>query len=1181
VFPTNITAEHIRKAINEINEQGIRPGRHSSTYDVLYEGKHYPPKLIISIANRFANGEELDHHSFHGGKNQPCFELLEKEGFVIIEKPLAYPLEQERFTSAFEKYIHNCQTTQWLTQDESYKFRFANWLFDRIDFDKQSNEDIRIICEESQTQKYRPDSSEKGVNFITQIKRRADHIITLEDIDTIRQIRAGKEVEEESFAKISLSYPKFSIWLACSVPDQFNTYASQDLEEALGYLFNEKELPKKGFKAFQAGQQLLRELQHMLQVQAARLEPIFQPLVKKDRLEPIDWVWITQDFTLYIARKICSNMINYWWVCQGDNYNTEKAAGIIWAHNSAQHHHKRLKDLRKGDRILHYANKFVRAVSTVTEEYSEDYHPDSTGPSTEKGFLVKVDYEEINPIPIEVIHRSLTKDVLPVKYSPLNATSVNQGYLFPFTKEAYSILMDKRQYWVFQANPNQFSITEALKDGNLSRWRVSAHQDKIKIGDKVIIWVTGKKAGCHALATVTSEVALLTEKVIELQYYVGEPDINANKEIPRVDIDLDYVLIDNPITKEEIASIPALNGLKVSLQGTNFSATQEQYEVILQMFKQRVQTPSSQESMFPLNQILYGPPGTGKTYHSINHALQIIEGLTRDELQATYPSREQLKQQFDFYVSEGQIAFCTFHQSFSYEDFIEGIKPVELKEGDQAVKYEVREGIFKKMARQAEAYSDYQIPPLQRLSSSPISESTEFYKMSLGDSQDTDDDAIYQYCLQHNCIALGWGDDNDFTLTQTRADISRLLKENTDLTSYALTAVSTFRVDMQIGDVVVIANGNYKARAIARITGPYEYRAHSDIRYRHFRSVEWLLKDGDIPVKEFFQKNFIQKTIYYLNKASINQDYFQSLLAPQKSSQLPARRQNYVLIIDEINRGNVSQIFGELITLIEDSKRKGKKEALSVKLPYSQKEEGFSVPANLYLIGTMNTADRSVEALDTALRRRFSFIEMPPQPELVSPIALILQLWKTYTAGDWEKEGNKGESLYRLLGPSFAGNRDAQQAVREKISDDWDFQVSLAAFASVKFEGINPELLLKTINKRIEKLIDKDHCIGHSYFLTLAECSDSIHELRSIFANKIIPLLQEYFYGDYGKIELVIGEGFFEKQNSTEAHTTFFAQSTYAARMDLAEREVYRLRKLDAESIQEKVFIDLVKSIYV
>ena len=194
------------------------------------------------------------------------------------------------------------------------------------------------------------------------------------------------------------------------------------------------------------------------------------------------------------------------------------------------------------------------------------------------------------------------------------------------------------------------------------------------------------------------------------------------------------------------------------------------------------------------------------------------------------------------------------------------------------------------------------------------------------------------------------------------------------------------------------------------------------------------------------------------------------------------RGNDYAIFIDEINRGNIANIFGELITLIEDDKRIDTDNYIPAKLPYSN--EDFGVPPNLYIIGTMNTADRSVEALDTALRRRFSFIEMNPEPG--------------------------------------------------KLSTE-----------EFKCTGIDLEALLKAINARIEKLLDKDYCIGHSYFMTIKNRQSPLEEIKTIFQNKILPLLQEYFYGDWGKILLVIGKEFVEinkdsiKFLSTESYEDF------------------------------------------
>jgi hypothetical protein len=180
----------------------------------------------------------------------------------------------------------------------------------------------------------------------------------------------------------------------------------------------------------------------------------------------------------------------------------------------------------------------------------------------------------------------------------------------------------------------------------------------------------------------------------------------------------------------------------------------------------------------------------------------------------------------------------------------------------------------------------------------------------------------------------------------------------------------------------------------------------------------------------------------------------------------------YAIFIDEINRGNVSSIFGELITLIEDDKRIGAENALMVKLPYSKKE--FGIPSNLHVIGTMNTADRSVEALDTALRRRFTFEEIMPLPHLLS---------------------------------------------------------------NISFTGFYLDEVLETINKRIEALLDRDHCIGHSYFIKITDGDTT--SLEQTFQNKIIPLLQEYFYHDYEKIALILGEGFVERKEEKVVFAKF------------------------------------------
>lgn len=410
-------------------------------------------------------------------------------------------------------------------------------------------------------------------------------------------------------------------------------------------------------------------------------------------------------------------------------------------------------------------------------------------------------------------------------------------------------------------------------------------------------------------------------------------------------------------------------------------------------------TTKSEKSMKTnLNQILYGPPGTGKTYNTINLAMEIV----RPETYGKYKNdRKMLKEEFDKLLfnpktETGQIAFVTFHQSYSYEDFIEGIKPIIDEENDKLnndnLKYEYSSGIFKKLCRAASRGNQF----LDKIE-----------------------------WLKNECSEL---------------DGKNPVEINTKGTSFEVSyrGGSTFRVKPLNSKK---QDADYAA-SIENIRKLYEGESR----------------------KKVYNPTYVNGILEYLYDKGLSKNNFKN-------------DKNYVLIIDEINRGNVSQIFGELITLIEKDKRIGEEEKLETLLPYTK--DSFGVPNNIYIIGTMNTADRSVEALDTALRRRFTFIETPP----------------LYDLSQLEKVIASGHTLGEIL---------------------------------------------KTINKRIEVLLDKDHLIGHSYFIFDRMDDDKIvSNTMEAFNNNIIPLLQEYFYGDYGKIGLVLGKGFVETEITNEKFANF------------------------------------------
>ncbi|HIS89779.1 TPA: AAA family ATPase [Candidatus Avigastranaerophilus faecigallinarum] len=464
------------------------------------------------------------------------------------------------------------------------------------------------------------------------------------------------------------------------------------------------------------------------------------------------------------------------------------------------------------------------------------------------------------------------------------------------------------------------------------------------------------------------------------------------------------------------------------------------------------------ENTNPLNQILYGPPGTGKTYNTVIKAIEITNPeLIQKDKDGNVKNYEVLKEKFDKLKQQGQIEFVTFHQSYSYEEFVEGIKPDISKWNDDGseLKYVGKDGIFKNICEHAKPIK------VSSIKHQPIDFSnTKVFKMSLGNTLEKEDD-IYEYCISNDVVALGFKD-VDFSDCKTSQDF----KDKDD--SWGATALERFINWMDVGDIIIISNGNKNFRAIAQVTGNYYYDRTTPIRYSHFRKVEWLYKGEDIYYSKINNKVFSQQSIYgYFDPSKKGMPNYNPDLNTQELNNIITGKVDkeialpHILIIDEINRGNISKIFGELITLIEEDKRG----TLSVKLPYSQ--EDFTVPQNLYIIGTMNTSDRSIASIDIALRRRFKFVEMMPRPELVAD-----------------------------FGCSF-------QSIFEKL------------------------------NTTIKILLDRDHQIGHSYFINTKYANADTNILKEIWFSEIIPLLNEYFYCDWEKLKLVI-PGFIKEINIPE-----------------------------------------------
>lgn len=415
-----------------------------------------------------------------------------------------------------------------------------------------------------------------------------------------------------------------------------------------------------------------------------------------------------------------------------------------------------------------------------------------------------------------------------------------------------------------------------------------------------------------------------------------------------------------------------------------------------------------------LNQILYGPPGTGKTYSTIDFAVSILEPNSS----TTRPgSIEALKQ-----VYPGQVEFVTFHQSFSYEDFVEGI---QAKTDGQNISYQVEDGVFKRICQTAKAGSRCNVDSVELL----------------------------------------------------RNAIKQLAQEITDKGPIDLVT----KARNKSYKLVYYGNQSFYAipdSSVSEVENPVSFQS---IEKWYLSALDENVDDTKIPFKSY--------TIPVLEYLKINYS------VPDYVEKSESVIKPHILIIDEINRGNISRIFGELITLIEPSKRAGNDEAIEVTLPYSK--EPFSVPNNLYIIGTMNTADRSLALMDTALRRRFDFIEMMPQPGMV-------------------------------------------------VED---------------LDGVNVRKMLEVMNQRIEALYDREHTLGHAFLMKL----NSFDDLRNAFKNKILPLLEEYFYDDWQKIRWVLGaaaDHFYQKQ----AFNNLFSDSEAPNDTEKFQRQT--LGALTAEQFQ-------------
>jgi len=893
MIPKNIEESHVLLALKDIDKKGIEVAlTKSRRYNLVYQNKKYPPKLVISKANEFANGRYLSHREFNTYQAQKYLKAL-NENFIIIE------IENDMIENLIKKYKTHLGNNGLV--DELYKWELLNQY------------------------KGRPDLN--AIDFQAEIK--------------------------------SVDYKNLIYPVARTVIFKIADERASDYKECFEMLFNEEIPLYERVKRF-----------------GERVSGIYRTIESDAKLSHHhDERTISTFLTFHYPEKYTFYKDSFY----------QKYCKL-----------RNIQPKEKGHKFVHY----LELIEDFVEEYIVN-DPELLD-LVQKG-LPTGTFEDKNHLLLaqDILYQTLDKLALDEKVVALIAadrTAWQDEVIEEFQGHEYCILWNSKRpsgteetlaflsqiveeentfylYYSSGGNVNhRATIIDFVEDQNelsTANWK-GKYSDVLYYHDDFNLYNDGKK---------NATIVFLASNIEKI------------KPIPITDFKVfkswEYPRQDNltPIKKE-----PSV------IEVISFRNTKEPSREMKDESKR-------------LNQILFGPPGTGKTYNTINKAIQTINPKFD-----TNQDRKIVKEEYDRLLKNGQITFITFHQSMSYEDFIEGIKPLKPLVDDKFVRYEVQDGLFKKICNDSK--SNFENAKIEN--KSKLAFELAFEKLK--DEWDLNRDIKFPLKTE------GY----DFTIMGF-TNTSIQFKKASGGTSHTL-SINTLR-DLYYGREI----------------------------------------------------NFSQGVgIYYPSILNKLKSYSTENLTNTAS-------ENFVLIIDEINRGNVSQIFGELITLIEEDKRLGKGEALEVTLPYSK--DKFSVPPNLFIIGTMNTADRSVEALDAALRRRFSFQEMPPRYDLKEL--------------DYEVGG-------------------------VKISD-----------------------LLRTINLRIEKLLDKDHKIGHSYFI-LDTNEKPEDRLIAAFYKNIIPLLQEYFFGDYGKIGLVLGKGFVRKKmwaKNSESFADFDSESA----TDYDDREVFEI----------------------
>lgn len=922
MIPTNITKAHLEQAIAEIETQGIRKGRHSSTYDLIYQGKTYPPKLVISIANRYANGEELDPGIFAGVKGKEAFVLLEEAGFEIRAKQ--DPLRQlvENYKARIAEIGLTKEVYKW-EMVEQYRGRpdtsAADFLAElkSIDFKNLIYHMARGVLYHIASDK--PEELRQAFIALYDEKQGLTERIKAFRKDTLALYRAigqteGHHQDERSAAAyLTLQYPEKYTFYKASFYNKFcqllDVKKAKTTEKYTHYL----ELLENFIEDYiVTDQELISQVKnlipeyydgsnHLLLAQ----DILFQMLDQKK--EPSYWVFQGNPKMFDISTALREELLTDW---------------TVSAHKDK---------IKAGDKVILWMTGDQAGCYALAEVSSEP-HPKTAAPDEH---LWKVEDQAELKAGLKITHnlgdRPITKAETELHQDLQNLNAGNQGTNFKATAKEYAALLalaeetpDSRRYWLYAPGENASRWEEFHEQGIMALdWDELG--DLQELGDKKDITAaiksqyqtetnpTNNAKACFQFRDVISVGDIIIPKKGRQEYlgygivtsdYFFDDTRDQYWHCRKVDWKKKGVWVES---QENIV-------LKTLTDITPYPDYVRNLIDLIGIEKESSQNTPLEPMNFPLNTILYGPPGTGKTYNTIKRAAEIVANHSIDNYEEALRIFREKKE-------GGQIEFITFHQNYSYEDFIQGLRP-DVKDENEQLKFKKSDGVFKVIADRA--YSnivDSEKAPEEMSQVKAFGEALEILKDKILESDDPIkiNDTAYFTAVEDD--AFRYSGDN-WTLNEKGFNGFRM--KYSDLERFFEEGVKERKEIKNLDNISGLA------------------KQHATYFIKTFELVKSLIPNSSIKA---------QKT----------------------------DKKNYVIIIDEINRANISRVFGELITLIEPDKRSHGKIPMEVRLPSGDK---FMVPSNLYLIGTMNTADKSIALLDIALRRRFEFEAMYPNYEL-------------------------------------------------------------------------------------------------------------------------------------------------------------------------------------------------------